>query len=85
MTDLFNTYYDSFGHEIHIGDPVMGETSNYFIYGHIINFEFDKNNNIKYVIKPDIGYKSNKPIILKSKYKINWKRVYLVTIKKKEV
>ena len=83
MSTLFETYYDSLGHEMHIGDPVMGKTRGYFIYGHIINFRKDKNGNEKYIIVPDLGYRSNTPVELKKHYTIGWKNVLLVTIKRK--
>lgn len=83
MSTLFESYYDSLGHELHIGDPVMGKTCGYMIYGHITEFSRDKNGNEKYTIIPDIGYRSNKEVELKKHYKISWKNVFLVKVTKK--
>lgn len=83
MSTLFENFYDSLGHEMHIGDPVMGVTCGYRIYGHIVDMTKDKNENEKYVIIPDIGYKSNKEVVLKKRYKISWRNVYLVKVTKK--
>ena len=84
MSTLFDSYYDNLGHEMHIGDTVMGETCGYLIYGHIINILLDKNSEEKYVIIPDIGYKSNKTINLKKKYKKKKKKVSLIKITRKK-
>lgn len=83
MSTLFESYYDSLGHEMHIGETVMGYTCGYYIYGHIVDMSMDKNGNEKYIIVPDIGYRSNKPVTLKKKYKIGWRNVYQITVKKK--
>ena len=82
MSTLFESYYDSLGHEIFIGSPVMAKTTGYFIYGHVVEMSMD-NKGEKYVIIPDIGYRSNKEIVLKKKYKINWKNVFLIKVNKK--
>lgn len=83
MSTLFENYYDSLGHELAIGSTVLGMTSGYTIYGHVIRFEKDKKGEDKIVIIPDIGYRTNKEIKLKKTYKIGWKNVYLIKIKKK--
>jgi hypothetical protein len=83
MSTLFETYYDSLGHEIFNGSSVMAKTCGYLIYGHVVNFDIDKKGEEKFVIIPDIGYKANTEVILKKKYKVSWKNVYLINIKKK--
>jgi len=83
MSTLFENYYDSLGHELVLGSPVLAKTSGYLIYGHVIDFGKDKKGEDKIIIIPDIGYKSNEEIKLKKDYKINWKNVYLIKINKK--
>jgi len=82
MSTLFENYYDCLGHELHIGDTVGGNTCGYIIYGHIVELNRDKNGNEKYTIIPDIGYRANSEVKLKKQYKIGWKNVYLITVKK---
>ena len=82
MSTLFDSYYYSFGHELYLGSPVMIKTTGIFIYGHIVDMTMD-NKGEKYTIIPDIGYKANKEIKLKKKYKVNWKNVYLININQK--
>lgn len=82
MSTLFESYYDSLGHEMHIGETVIGYTCSYYIYGHIVDMSMDKNGNEKYTIIPDIGYRSNKPVTLKKKYKISCHNVYQIVIRK---
>lgn len=79
MSTLFENYFDSLGHEVHIGSTVMGKTRGFFIYGHITEMTKDSNGNEKYTIVPDIGYKSEKEETLKKHYKISWKNVFLLT------
>jgi len=81
MSNLFETYYDSFGHELMLGSPVAAKTSKGFIYGHVINFNKDKNNNSRFEIVPDIGH--NKNVTLKKSFKIKDINVFLINIKKK--
>ena len=83
MSTLFETYYDSLGHELVLGSTVMAVTCGYRIYGHVVDFDKDKKGEEKFVIVPDIGYKANKEIKLKKTYKISWKNVYLIKVKKK--
>lgn len=83
MSTLFDIFYDSLGHEMEIGMPVMAYTCGGRIYGHIVDMYKDKNDNEKYVIIPDIAHSLN-ITNLKKKYKINWKNVFQITIKKKK-
>ena len=80
MSTLFDSYTDSFCHELHLGSPVMGKTSKGFIYGHVVNFLKDKKGGNKYEIVPDLGY--SKTITPKKSYKINENNVFLLTVKK---
>ena len=82
MSTLFENFYDGFGHVMQIGMTVMACTTGGHIYGHIVDIVLDKNN-AKYVIVPDIGCSNNLLNKLKKKYKINWKNVYLITVRKK--
>lgn len=83
MSTLFESYYDSLGHELVLGSTVLAKTSGYTIYGHVVNFNKDKKGEDKIVIIPDIGYRSNKEVKLKKDYKITWKNVYLIKVNKK--
>ena len=76
MSNLFETYYDSFGHEINIGSTVGARTSKGFIYGHVVNFITDKNGGLKFEITPDIKNVTNKKT-----YKIKDKNVFLINKK----
>ena len=81
MSTLFETYYDSLGHEIFNGSPVLAKTSGIIIYGHIVDMTMDAKGE-KYTIIPDIGYRSNAKVVLKKKYKVNWKNVFLIKVNK---
>lgn len=81
MSTLFDSYYDSLGHELHIGEYVMGVTSGGKIYGTIVEINLDSKGNEKYTIIPNIG--SNNISNLKKKYKIGYKNVYLINAHKK--
>ena len=83
MSTLFENYYDSLGHEMHIGETVMGCTTGGRIYGHIVDMCMDAKGNEKYTIVPDIGCTNNLLPKLKKQYKITWQNVYLITVKKK--
>ncbi len=83
MSTLFENYYDSLGHEMHIGETVMGCTTGGRIYGHIVDMCVDSKGNEKYTIVPDIGCTTNLLPKLKKQYKITWRNVYLITVKKK--
>lgn len=83
MSTLFENYYDSLGHEMHIGMTVMAHTSGGYIYGHIVNMVKDTKGNEKYTIVPDLGYSENLKDKLRKQYKINWRNVYQIEIKKK--
>ena len=83
MSTLFESYYDGLGHELVLGSTVMGMTSGYTIYGHVIGFDKDKKGEDKIIIIPDIGYRTNKEIKLKKTYKIGWKNVCLIKVGKK--
>ncbi len=83
MSTLFETYYDSFGHEMHIGDPVFIKVKGHFIFGSVANFDFDKNGNIKYVVTPSAKYLAVGIDDLKRSYKVSDRNIFLATIKKK--
>ena len=83
MSTLFENYYDCLGHELSIGSTVLGITSKYTIYGHVIGFDKDKKGDDKIIIIPDIGYRSKIEVKLKKTYKISWKNVCLIKVKKK--
>ena len=82
MSNLFETYYDSFGHELYLGSPVAAKTPKGFIYGHVVNFKKDKNGATRFEIVPDIGY--NKNVTLKKSFKIKDINVFLINVKKKK-
>ena len=83
MSTLFETYYDSVGHEMHIGDPVFIKVKGHFIFGSVANFYFDKNGNIKYVVTPSTKYLAVGIDDLKRSYKVSDRNIFLATIKKK--
>lgn len=83
MSTLSETFYDSLGHEIHIGETVMAKTCGYLIYGHVKEMLKNSKGEDCYVIVPDIGYKANKPVILKKQYKINRNNVFQIIVIKK--
>ena len=82
MSTLFETFYDSLMHEMHINEMIMGCTSGGIIYGHIIDMYKDNKGNDKFVIAPDIGYSNNLANKLKKRYTINWNNVYQIRIKR---
>jgi len=81
MSNLFETYYDSFGHELSYGSPVAAKTPKGFIYGHVTNFYKDKKGDSRFEIIADIG--RNKNVVVKKSYKIKDINVFLINIKKK--
>lgn len=81
MSTLFETYYDSFGHELYSGSTVAAKTPKGFIYGHVVNFKKDKNGDSRFEIVPDIGY--NKNVTLKKSFKVKDINVFLIKVKKK--
>lgn len=83
MSTLFENFYDSLGHEMHVGETVMAETCGYFIYGHIKEMKKNSKGEDCYVITPDIGWRSNKPVTLKRQYTVNWIHVFQITVTKK--
>ena len=83
MTTTKDVLYDSFCHEMHIGMTVMAHTSGGYIYGHIVDMVKDTKGNEKYMIVPDLGYSESLKDKLGKQYKINWRNVYQIEIKKK--
>ena len=84
MSTLFETYYDSFGHEMHIGDPVFIKVKGSLIFGSVAKFDFDKKGNVKYIVIPSAKYKGAGIDDLKRSYKVSDRNIFLAVIKKKE-
>ena len=61
----------------------MAHASVGYIYGHIVDMVKDTKGNEKYMIVPDLGYSENLKDKLRKQYKINWRNVYQIEIKKK--
>lgn len=80
MSTLFETYYDSFGHELTLGSLVTAKTPKGFIWGHVINFNKDKKGNTRFEIAADMGRNENIPV--KKSYKIKDVNVFLLKNKK---
>ena len=80
MSTLFETYYDSFGHELHLNDVVFVKVKGSFILGNLIEFGFDKNGNVKYVVIPSPKYKEH-GIEMKKHYKVSEMNIFLTTKK----
>ena len=83
MSTLFDTYYDSFGHELQLGSPVFFRCAGQIIFGTLVKFDRNKSGELRYNIVPSVKYKEN-GIELRRNYKISEKNVFLATIKKKE-
>jgi len=82
MSTLFDTYYDSLGHELHIGDPVFIRTGGHVIFGSLVKFDSDKKGNIKYNVVPSAKYKAVGIDNLKRSYKVSEINIFLAVIKK---
>lgn len=83
MSTLFDTYYDSFGHELHIGDPVFFKIKGHLIFGSVAKFDCDKNGNIKYIVIPSAKYLALGIDDLRRSYKVSDRNIFLAIIKKK--
>lgn len=83
MSTLFDTYYDTFGHELTIGSPVGFRRNDHFIYGTVTEIIYDAKNEYKFVVIPNIGWRGPNIPELKKSYKISHKNIFLITIKTK--
>lgn len=84
MSTLFDSYYDSFGHELHIGDNVMFKVKDKLIVGSLAKFTTNKSGALRYTVVPSAIYKSHPEYAdLKRSYNVTDKNIYLVYIKKK--
>ena len=83
MTTLFETYYDSFGHELQIGSPVFFRYAGHILFGTLVKFGRNKSGEIRYNIIPSVKYKEN-GIELRRNYNVSVKNVFLAIIKKKD-
>ena len=84
MSTLFETFYDSFCHELHLGNPVFIKVKGQFIFGTVVNFDYDKSGNQKFIVVPSPKYKGAGIDDLKRSYKVSDKNIFLAIIKKKE-
>ena len=84
MSTLFETFYDSFCHELHLGDPVFIKVKGHFIFGTVVKFDYDKSGNQKFTVVPSAKYKGAGINDLKRSYKVSDKNIFLAVIKKKE-
>lgn len=82
MSTLFETFYDSFGHELYIGSPVFFRYTGHILFGTLVKFSRNKSGEVKYNIIPSVKYKEN-GIKLRRNYNISEKNVFLAIIKKK--
>lgn len=81
MSTLFESYTDTFGHDLYIGSMVVAKTSKGYIYGHVTKFLKDKNNENICEIVPDLGHSPN--IRPKKSYKIREINIFTLNIIKK--
>ncbi len=84
MSTLFDTFYDSFCHELHLGDPVFIKVKGQFIFGTVVKFDYDKSGNQKFVVVPSVKYKEHGIDDLKRSYRVSDRNIFLAVIKKKE-
>jgi len=82
MSTLFDTYYDSFGHELQIGSPVFFRCAGQILFGTLVKFGRNKKGELRYNIVPSVKYKEN-GIELRRNYNVSDKNVFLAIIKKK--
>jgi hypothetical protein len=82
MSTLFDTYYDSFGHELQLGSPVFFRCAGHILFGTLVKFDRNKAGEIRYNIIPSAKYLEN-GIELRRNYKVSDKNVFLAIIKKK--
>ena len=83
MSTLFDTYYDTFGHELTIGSPVGFRRKDHFIYGTVTEIVVDTKNEYKFVVIPNIGWRGPDAPKLQNSYKISHKNIFLITVKTK--
>lgn len=84
MSTLFDSYYDSFGHELHIGDNVMFKVKDRYIIGSLAKFGASKSGALRYTVVPSAIYKTYPEYEdLKRSYNVSDKNIYLIRIKKK--
>ena len=82
MSTLFETYYDSFGHELHLGDIVAFRTGGNILYGSIVKFSYDKKGNVKYNVVPSAKYLEH-GIELRHNYNVSERNIFLAKLKNK--
>lgn len=82
MSTLFDTYYDSFGHELRLGDIVLIRSCGQLIWGTLVKFDRNKKGDIRYNVIPSAKYLAN-GIQLKRNYKVSEFNIFLGNIKKK--
>ena len=84
MSTLFDTYYDSFCNELHIGDNVMFKVKGKLIIGSLAKFTSNKKGEIRYTVVPSAIYKTHSEYDdLKRSYNVSDKNIFLIHIKKK--
>ena len=81
MSTLFETFYDSFCHEIHIGQLVFFKTKGIILLGNIKEMKRDKNGDEKYVIVPKQSYKPEGIESFKKTYTVSWKNTFMAAKK----
>ena len=83
MSTLFETYYDSFGHELQLGSPVFIKTGGHLIFGSVVKFLKNKSGEIRYSVVPSAKYKACGINDLRRSYNVSDRNIFLATIKKK--
>lgn len=83
MSTLFETFYDSFCHELHLGDPVFIKVKGHFIFGSLTKFTTNKKGEIRYIVIPSVKYKEVGIVDLERSYKVSERNIFLANIKKK--
>lgn len=86
MSTLFDTYYDTFGNELHIGSPVGFKSKGFFIYGTVIEIVSDKKDGYKFIVVPNIGWSGQNEIEnIQKRYKVSHKRLFLINLNRKKM
>ncbi len=82
MSTLFDTYYDSLGHELTFGSPVGFRKGQHFIYGIVTNIISDAKHDYKFIVTPSIGWKGPNEPKLQNRYTVSNKRIFKINVKK---
>ena len=82
MSTLFDTYYDSFGHELQLGSPVFFKCAGKVIFGTLVKFTRNKKGELRYNVIPSVKY-LEQGIELNRSYNVSEKNIFLAIIKKK--